>query len=262
MPLPSSPHCAPTTTVAGTVRSLPERKQAAGRVPLGRPFDQCSRASSRPTRRTTMRWPRRHVVKPTSASRRSVPSITVESTEIDQAYLSAQPDRRARHASQATSKLVASGPTQTCWRSTVTVRPREPHASWSCRASGRPRARADGRSGGRRPRGRSGSGRRRRRRRAQGCREPTRAARRRGSASPARGSRRGSARRGTRTGSRPARSRPCFPRHAAALASCLGARSENLAKRLRNASFSVPIGPLRCFARITSARPWSSDWSL
>src|SRR5262249_12811449 len=43
--------------------------------------------------------------------------------------------------------------------------------------------------------------------------------------------------------------------HAAALASCCGARSANFAKRLRKASFSVPTGPLRCFARITSARP-------
>src|SRR5262249_1267755 len=51
--------------------------------------------------------------------------------------------------------------------------------------------------------------------------------------------------------------------HAAALvASWRGARSENFAYRLRNASFSVPIGPFRCLARITSARPWSSDCSL
>src|SRR5262249_50790187 len=51
-------------------------------------------------------------------------------------------------------------------------------------------------------------------------------------------------------------------RHAATRASCCGARSANFAKRFRNASFSVPIGPLRCFARMTSARPWSSEFSL
>ena len=36
------------------------------------------------------------------------------------------------------------------------------------------------------------------------------------------------------------------------------ARSANFAYRLRNESFSTPVGPLRCFERMTSARPcWS-----
>src|SRR5262245_29704792 len=69
-----------------------------------------------------MRWPRRHVVKPTSASRRSVPSTTAADTDTDQSsQRSTGSRRRARHASQGASKLVVSGPTQTCWRSVTLV---------------------------------------------------------------------------------------------------------------------------------------------
>ena len=50
---------------------------------------------------------------------------------------------------------------------------------------------------------------------------------------------------------RPSRSRR---RHAAA-------RSANFAYRLRNDSFTVSVGPLRCLATITSASPWCSDSS-
>jgi hypothetical protein len=40
------------------------------------------------------------------------------------------------------------------------------------------------------------------------------------------------------------------------------ARSANFANRLRNVSFTVSVGPLRCFARCTSARPcWSDSMS-
>ena len=40
------------------------------------------------------------------------------------------------------------------------------------------------------------------------------------------------------------------------------ARSENFAYRLRNDSLTESVGPLRCFARMTSARPCWSDSSL
>jgi hypothetical protein len=38
--------------------------------------------------------------------------------------------------------------------------------------------------------------------------------------------------------------------------------SANFAYRFRKESFSVPVGPLRCLARWTSARPCDSDSSL
>src|SRR3954453_19862033 len=57
----------------------------------------------------TIRGPRRQVVKPTSASRRSVPWTTSASAARD--------SRSSRHASQGSSKVVASGPSQTCCRS-------------------------------------------------------------------------------------------------------------------------------------------------
>ncbi len=40
-----------------------------------------------------------------------------------------------------------------------------------------------------------------------------------------------------------------------------GARWLNLANRRRNESLTVPVGPFRFFARITSAMPWCSDSS-
>src|SRR4051794_237846 len=40
------------------------------------------------------------------------------------------------------------------------------------------------------------------------------------------------------------------------------ARSANFAYRFRNESFIASVGPLRCLARITSARPCWSDSSL
>jgi hypothetical protein len=53
----------------------------------------------------------------------------------------------------------------------------------------------------------------------------------------------------------PARIRHRRARYAAA-------RSANFAYRFRKESFSVPVGPLRCLARCTSASPCDSDSSL
>ena len=268
-----------------------------------------------------MRWPRRHVVKPTSASRLSVPSTTAVATDTDQSsHRSTGSRRRARHASQEASKLVVSGPTQTCWR--VRSSSAASHVNWSWRVSrsrqgrravdaaddqlvaGRAVDEADvglGREAAAHARGAHRGeeraafaageleavlaqarevGRARRdphavlllRLKASppvlvGGRLLERGAGELGSSPagerageggcPAPGARLGRAVSGvglTAAGSR-GRAAPRRPLMRPPAASCCGARSANFAKRLRNASFSVPIGPFLCLARITSARP-------
>ena len=275
-----------------------------------------------------MRWPRRQVVKPTSASRRSVPSTTAVETDTDQSsHRSTGSCRRARHASQEASKLVVSGPTQTCWRGghsalsglsrqlqLARVAAREARGAVDAADDElvpggavdeadvglrrQPAAHARGADGGEerpafaardveavlaqaREVGRA-------RRDPDAVRSllaallkaspPVWSARQDGLLERGRGGAGQLPRWGEGRGrgvvpacgrlstvgggddgggiTRPASSRSAAPAaHAAALWSCCGARSANFAKRLRNASFSVPIGPFLCFARITSARP-------
>jgi hypothetical protein len=184
------------------------------------------------------------------------------SAEKVEGGLSEKPPRRAKHASQDTSKLVASGPTQTCWRSITCPGPassqrgRELELALATCTGPRPTGPPDDQPVARAAASKPDVG-LERERTAHAClaheleegdasdpaaletrlaeaRELSRAGRDRDDRL-ARHMRRG--------------------RHAAALASCCGARSANFAKRLRNASFSVPTGPLRCLARMISARP-------
>ena len=59
MPLPSSPHCAPTTTVAGTPPSLPDGERAPRSVGLGKALRGRVRRPPRASARTSPRRPRR-----------------------------------------------------------------------------------------------------------------------------------------------------------------------------------------------------------
>jgi hypothetical protein len=179
-----------------------------------------------------------------------------------------QPLRRARHASQGASKLVASGPTQTCWR---LIMPRAPSSSRGRRELTLP---APARATSRRSRTAedelmTGAA----------TREPDVGVECNGpldvriaNSLEKRGSHAAGAFQTWLTEARERGlpwldphdrlARRSLGAHAAALASCWGARSANFANRFRNASFSVPIGPLRCLARMISASPWSSDCSL
>ena len=201
---------------------------------------------------------------PTSASRRNVPSarVPVKALAADRR---SPPPRPTRHASQGTSKLVASGPTQTCWREimrrpplspdTLGERTPDPAPSRAPTAYDEPVAVA--------------------------AADETDLRTRREEASHLRSFESGAEGRlprlvvvetslaerceTRRSGGEPDDGRRiCSPGrdHAAARASCWGARSANFANRLRKASFSVPIGLLRCLARMISASPWSSDCSL
>jgi len=146
-----------------------------------------------------MRCPRRQVVKPTSASRRSVPSTRAESTDRDHPYVSAQPPRRWRQTSHDDSKVVVSGPTQTCWRSLTRS------GVVVCRAV---RGRTACGSGARRPRDRLRSGRSRRPSPSGDVRERSPCGRRRGRSARLRARARGRLRTDTRTSWRSAAPRP------------------------------------------------------
>src|SRR5436190_10793881 len=149
-----------------------------------------------------MRWPRRQVVKPTSASRRIVPTTVAAPTPSDHPYRSAQLLlRRERQISHDDSKLVASGPTHTCCRSLTRS------AAAVCRGV---EVGPAGRSAGRRPRGRR-SRRRRRRRSPRGrARERSSCGRRRRTSFRRAARARGTFRTGTRTTSRPGRPTRCW----------------------------------------------------
>ena len=78
-----------------------------------RAIESCRAAA----RRTTTRWPRTHVMKPTSASARNVPSISVERSPTD--HMFAGTCSSARQASHGSENEVAADVSQTICRSRV-----------------------------------------------------------------------------------------------------------------------------------------------
>src|SRR4051794_38786671 len=233
LPFPSSPHCAPTTTVAGTNRSLRRRARC------DRPTGHQAVSSARLIRRTTIRWPRPHDVKATSAPRRSVPLTCVCRTAID--------SRVCRHTSQTASYDVASGRSQTCW---TVVTERLPSYDLKlprvvpCEGRRAVAAAEDDLVPRAAPRDRHLGIRRQlaaHDRRLHGVEERQRAT---GGVETLLAETRDRRR---------ARREPDHGRaHAAA------ARSAKRASRFWNASFSVPVPPFRCFERISSAMPAES----